>query len=197
MIKINVKEVLESRDQKAKPRPVIKIGTSVKKVETPVQRNGTDVPGAEAVTARVMQSNALVSQCWGAFSAAKIERNKLSSQIHTMVAAGATKSELKDHYEKIESHRPKLVELFDLSRFVERHGHLPEIKKVDEKPVDITSLKYERSRLIDKRCKLQKKIQVGEAKNPARIAEWQLELDQTNAAYNLVDEKIKELEGRA
>jgi hypothetical protein len=195
MIEINVKEVLRARDQKAKPRPLIETTSSPevnsqKEVSEPTEKVSEPKPP-------VIDDAHLASKYWGAFNAIKIERNKLSSQIHTMVARGATKSELKGHYQKIESYRPHLVEAFDLARFVERHGNIPEEKKVENRPVDLFSLKDERRKLIDKRCKLQKKIKEGKAKNPTRIAEWELELDQANAAHKLVDEKIKELEGRA
>lgn len=140
----------------------------------------------------------LVTKCWHEFNQVKLERNKLSSEIWRIVEAGATKQTLKEHYEKIEAYRAQLQELFDRARHAERFGDLPQEKKNDAgQAVDISSLKYEKKKLTEKRSKLQKKIKLAEATGSDKILEWQLELEQADAMYRDLDERIRKMEGRA
>lgn len=139
----------------------------------------------------------LVSSAWQEFNDVKLERNKLSSQTWKMVADGATTAELKEHYIKIESYRMRLTQLFDEARYVEEHGDLPAKEKEDTgQSADLKSLKYEKKTVSEKRSKLRKKIELGQARNSTKVSEWQLELEQADAEYKILEEKIAKLEGR-
>jgi hypothetical protein len=138
----------------------------------------------------------LVSKCWQEFNDVKLERNKLSSQTWKLVQDGATQEQLKTHYEKIESYRKQLTEIFDKARHAEQYGELPHVNKEDNgQRSDLASLKYEKKKLTEKRSKLRKKIELGKATNAPKLSEWELELDQADAEYNILDDKIKEMEG--
>jgi hypothetical protein len=210
MISFNTKEVLQQiEEDKLKPKPSIKIEIGKKKASPAPEYKITGGLKPEQIVVnfddiesspetKVVSKSSIVSKSWEEFNQAKLERAKLSNEISKLIDQGATRSELAQHYEKIVACEPELQELFDKARHVEQYGALPELKTDEqEKPVDIYSLKDERRKLIDKRCKLQKKIKIGEAKNPKKVIEWQLELDQANAHYNHIDEQIKKLEGKA
>lgn len=197
MITINIARVHELvEEQKLKPAPKINISivenTKVKLIAADkkwVDRKEIDY---ESIAQSETRSE-LRGELWKEYDEVMLERNKLSSQIYDMVEDGATQEQLKQHYDNIESYRPALQELFDRARHVDRYGKLPEPKAQENPSLDLLTLKDQKKKLIDRRCKLQAKIKKGEAKNPDRVIAWQLELEQANAEYNHVDDQLKKL----
>jgi hypothetical protein len=193
MIRINVKEVLKEAEMSAQePKPAPKITIRI----GPKPQDSVAEAMKEAAIHQVKSGTKkdLLDDCWSQFNEVLIERKKLSKQIAPMVGSGATKSELKEHYQKIDRLIDDGAEIFKSIRYVEQYGKLPEPIAAN---VDILLMKDHRKKLVDLRCKLSKKIEIGQAKNPKKVLEWQLEFDKANAEYILVDEKIKKLEGKA
>ena len=207
MLKINVEEVLRHADEeRKKPKPLPKIVFNGKEKDKTKQCNDTaggidnlrDVLTNITIQRTLEEAKTdLVSKCWHEFNELKIERNQLASQTWRMVEDGATTQDLKAHYEKIESFRPQLAQLFDSARHAERYGELPqEVKSENGQAVDITSLKYEKKKLTEKRSKLKAKIEKGRATQAPKLLEWELKLDRVEAEYDHLDERIKKMEGK-
>jgi len=137
----------------------------------------------------------LLSQCRAEFNELKIEQGKVSNTIAATVAGGASLAELKDLYAQIESYRPDLIKLYQRYKHVQQYGTLPVEQVVNEVSVDIFKLKDSRKKLVDERCKLGIKIKRGHIKEQ-KVQDWQLRLDEVNAEYAMLDEKIKNLEGK-
>jgi hypothetical protein len=137
----------------------------------------------------------LATQAWSEYHSVKLERKKLSSQIFRMVEDRSTKAQLKHHYAAITDLQQREGTLYERARFVEQNGKLPETTGHEDH--NILQLKDKRRKLVDQRCKLQKKIDLGKAKNPNRFSTWQQDLDRANAEYTFIDEQIQKLTGRA
>jgi hypothetical protein len=144
------------------------------------------------------------AELWREYDQVKTERNKLSSQIWKMVQNGADTEELRDHYTKIESFRPTLVDLWMKIEGLKKTGKLPEPKKeLAPDSSNILELKDQKRKVVDKRSKLQRKIKeaMGNAvdapngapikPNSTMLQKWQLELDQANAEYVALSEQIR------
>ena len=188
MIRINVKAVLNEESERAPmPPPSSQIKINRSPLNHEINKAGRFAKD---------NSRPVAEACWNEFNELKIQRGKLSSQIWLLVANCASTEVLKVQYEKIEGMSTELTSLFEQARFAEKHGRAPVSAKPDRNITEIFALKDERRKLIDLRSKLHKKITVGKAKNPNKVIEWQLELEQADAAYILVDEKIKKAEGK-
>lgn len=124
--------------------------------------------------------------------------NKLSTQIAHMVNRGATQAELAEHYEKIESYRPGRIALYEKIRYVEQYGKLPEAPEPEKENLDPYYLKDRKKKLVDKRCKLRAKLRTNaNPSKPAKLLEWEQELAQADMEYLAVEEKLKQIEGKA
>lgn len=137
----------------------------------------------------------LSDQCWAEYNTVRIEQAKVSNRIAPLVANGASKQELADLHAEIESYRPEMQRLFQVARHVDQYGVLPELKVEQQIPSDVFSLKDQKRKLVDMRCKLAKKIKQGSLKEH-KLIEWQLELEQANAEFTMVDDQLKKLEGK-
>lgn len=165
----------------------------------------------QSIDPRKEQPIPLIHQLENEKSALLVERNKLSSQIWKMVENGATQADLAEHYRKIEEYRPGLIALYDKIKHVKLHGELPSAPTSATNMDDIYQLKDLKKKLVDKRCKLKAKIDKvrgkqeykvpGGAEVPlsdkdtAKVLEWQFELDQAEAEYTQVAEKLSLLNG--
>lgn len=123
---------------------------------------------------------------------------KLSTQIAHMVDRGATQAELADHYEKIESYRPGRIALYEKIRYVQQYGKLPEVPEPEKENLDPYYLKDRKKKLVDKRCKLRAKLRTNaNPSKPAKLLEWEQELAMADMEYLAVEEKLKQIEGKA
>lgn len=125
----------------------------------------------------------------------RIARAKLTNQYNPMIRAGASRLELKSHYQKIESLTGHLKDIFNKRRYVKKFGRLPDQGGTKQSILtnNILALKDKKRKLTDKRCKLAKKIKVGEATNAKKLNIWKLEMDQANREYEMTCDKIKQL----
>jgi hypothetical protein len=208
MIKINVKKVLQEAEIKRNtPKPLPKVKMRYK--SPGIATHGVvdealsipDVPLSVDVVQKFKRYDSktnLLHQLEGEYADVRMERNKLSSKICTMVEDGADEGELRNIYHKIESYRIPLQEYYDKIAYVKQHGHLPEVKQEPQHEFTLFELKDQKRKLIDKRCKLQAKLKPSaKSVKPSQLANWQLELEQCNAMYEDVDMRIKKMEGRA
>jgi hypothetical protein len=206
MKRINVDDVLKQAQQKeALPelKIIIKRNPGLKKEPLHLSvdhgtQNFTEIK-IIGVTRQQISSGSnpkvpVVDECWADYHKEKLQRKKLSTQIAAMVAAAAGKDDLMAHYEKIEAHSATMRQLYDRARFAEANGKLPDAN--EDNNAELLALEKKRSRLVDKRCKLQSKIKKGTAKNPDRITNWHLGLDRANAEYDQVDNEIKKITGK-
>lgn len=196
MIKINVKKVLKEAEIKRNtPKPLPKVTIRPKspghQLSHVIVDEAIHMPPKEP-------ENTLLHQLEREYADVRMERNKLSSQICGLVEGGADQSALRSLYHKIESFRVPLQEHYDKIAYVKQHGHLPEVKPESIHEPTLFELKDQKRKLIDKRSKLQAKLKPSaKATKPTQIANWELELEQCNAMYEDVDNRIKKLEGRA
>lgn len=115
-----------------------------------------------------------------------------------MVEGGASQDDLKDLYQKIEAFRIPLQQHYDKIAYVKQHGHLPEADTESVHEETLFELKDKKRKLVDKRCKLQRKLTASaKPSKPEQVANWELELEQATAEYNDVERRIKILEGKA
>lgn len=206
MVCINVKETLTRvKEGRSKQKELPKIVVVKSAVQAPVESQLNLVPDIDRVP-----QNTLIQTLWIEYRGLLVERNKLSTQISQLVREGATQGDLQVHYKRIESFRPKLQDMYDKIQHAEQHGVLPDTTVEAGHEDNIYFLKQQKSKLIDRRHKLNKKISeaIGNKidspyvashvpKNPARIDKWRVQLDEANAEYYLIERKIKQLEGKA
>jgi hypothetical protein len=196
MIRINVEEVLNRAQEEAqKPKPLPKI-----LIATANRSYIADLDDVKAVVIEEVKGNFaslpdVLKPMWAEYSAALVERNRLSTQIAHLVENGATQDELREQYEKIESYRPQLQDLYKKIQDAER-GKLPE-EPTPTQPKTLAELKLEKEALIDRRSKLKKKIAAKVAMNPAKYVEWEMDLAKANMEFQAIIEHIKVIEGKA
>jgi seryl-tRNA synthetase len=199
MIEINVKEVLQKKEQdklNQKPRPKIELSESA--THDPVVIDVVQKALQENVIKRTLGEvkSDIVKSLYVDFTAALNERNKLSTSIAHEVERDADQGALKNLYNRIESYRPSLQDLWHKIKKAER-GEVP----AQEKDPALTALLkskwaeliVERDQLIDKRHKLKKKIAMKASQNPAKYAEWELELQKADARFNDIVQQIAEV----
>lgn len=190
-MEINLAETLKKADNKAPaPLPVVELD---KTIVVAREINNT-------IVQRVKEENRsdLEKQLWIEFNALKVERNKLSTEISRLVENEASKERLAEQYAKIESYRPDLIALYDKIQYVKQHGCLPAIQETTTEPPDAYRLKDEKKKLVDKRCKLKRKLkESAKASKPEKILEWEQELAQADLQYMEVENQLKQLEGKA
>lgn len=131
----------------------------------------------------------------------RIARARLSNKYPEMVRSGASAADLISNYREIESYTEQMKEVYSRRRHVERFGRLPDPEPRQVDPVesnDLIRLKKYRRSLNDKKCKLKRKLQPNAKtpKNPSRITEWALELDQVEAEQKRVNEKINQIKDK-
>jgi hypothetical protein len=194
MIKFSVKEVLQKATEEAKQPIQSKI---VIKLPSPSETT----PSVERVKkeAAIHQSKSgtrqdLLNELWSEYNEVLTDRKKLSTEFCRMVDADASKSELAAHYQRVDDLIDQGAEVYKKIQHVKQYGILP---APSAPSIDLLQLKDQRNKLVDLRCKLSNKIKLGKAKNPNRVLSWELELDQAEAEYTLIDHKIKKLEGKA
>lgn len=139
----------------------------------------------------------LLQSLYREFSALKVERNRLSTEIAHLVEKRTPKERLKEQYDKIESYRPRLQDLYDKIEYVRQHGELPVVPEAPQEPETLASLKLKKESLIDERYKLRKKLQKRVAKNPQRCIDWELRLAQADIEFQDICARIKQMEGKA
>lgn len=204
MITINrteAKQIIAASQTAKKPKLIISISKSDYK-PTVVEKNEPVItdPNMEWVERVPTRSNQkkLSDECWAEYNELRIEQAKVANEIHDLVERDASKKEIADLYARVESFRPDLITLFERARHAEQYGALP---PVQDKPIasaaDILSLKDQKRKLVDKRCKLQAKIKKGGSLNSPKVLEWQMEFDLAEIEYNDIDERLKKLEGKA
>lgn len=194
MIRINVTEVLSRAEEERKnpaPLPSIRVvsGSTKKKTSRKPHKIAVIEPDHEP-------ENALAKTLWAEFSALKNERNRLSTEIAHLVENGADQSRLKAQYDKIESFRPQLQEMYDKIQYVEKHGELPTLPETEQEPETLASLKLKKESLIDERYKLRKKLAKKVALNPQRFIDWELRLAQADIEFQTIIDQIKQMEGK-
>lgn len=204
----STKEVLkraEAERLKPKAKPVISIGRKKPSIKIEVDStNATKSLNILIESAHTLKEDLkqkLIREIIIEENKLRVERNILSSQIWKMVENGATPGELKTHYEKIESSRIPLQQLWDRKRYVEVHGVLPEdqtstpTNNSEASTSNVLELKDRKRKLSDLRCKLNKKLQPSaKPSRPEQIIDWQMQLDKADAEYHQVEEQIKQLQ---
>jgi len=125
----------------------------------------------------------------------RIERAKESNKYLPMIAKGASQGELAAHYKKIESISAEIRDIYNKREHVRRYGRLPDQATV-QNTIDsgnILALKDQKRSLVNRRSKLKVKIDKGKATNAPKLTEWELQLDQLDAEFRVVSDRINEL----
>lgn len=206
-MEINVAETLKQAENKAPaPLPVVELDETVLTTSVKKELSEDDMRWVDSyemprdIIARVKAENGdtLEHQLWIEFNALKVERNKLSTEISRLVENEASKERLAEQYAKIESYRPDLIALYDKIQYVKQHGCLPAVQETTTDLPDAYRLKDEKKKLVDKRCKLKRKLkESAKASKPEKILEWEQELAQADLQYIEVENQLKQLEGKA
>lgn len=199
MLKLNTQKVLkQAEEERNRPKPLPKI----KAIQPRIPQPGSK-PVTQAIDSMLDPSSIHVTDLSMAereYSDLRQERNKLSTTISFKVEQGASTEDLKSLYEQIESFRDLIRSAYDKISRIKNGPANP--TTVDVAPVgeaqSLFELKDQKRKLVDKRCKLQAKLK-GSAKpsRPDQIAAWTLELEQANAQYNDLEQRIRKLEGKA
>lgn len=200
MITIDVTEVLAAADKaKRSPKPVpeIRLVSGARLPRKKRVKKKPVVVDPDVEKALPEPQSELLQSLYREFSALKVERNRLSTEIAHLVENGAPQERLKEQYDKIEGYRPRLQDLYDKIEYVSQHGELPVVPETPEEPETLASLKLKKESLIDERYKLRKKLQKRVAKNPQRCIDWELRLAQADIEYQDICERIKQMEGKA
>lgn len=194
MLTINlnkVRKVIQDSEQKPKPKMKISFGDSGTP-DIPQQPKSVSESRRKVSEAK----SPLSEQCWNQYNELRIEQAKVANEIHELVANGADRKAIKDLYDRVESYRPDLISAFERARYVDQHGKLPVVTNSVTPAADLYTLKDQKRKLIDKRCKLQRKIEKGKATNAPKLPEWEMELEHADMEYKSIDEQIKQLGGK-
>lgn len=128
----------------------------------------------------------------------KIARARLSNQLSGMYREGSSQNEVERHVARIQGYTDQMKVVYDRQRHVERYGKLPDPEPPKPSPLDSTNimkLKEHRRTLVDKRCKLKRKLQPNARQpvNSSRRILWQEELDRVELEYKHVKKRIRDL----
>jgi len=128
----------------------------------------------------------------------RVARARVSNKYPEMIRRGASAAELATNHAEIESYSDEMKDIYSRIRYVERYGSLPDREPAGQDPAEsdnIIEVKKMLRALVDKRCKLQKKLEPSAKtpKNPDRFTTWSLELDQVQAEYDQVKARYNDL----
>jgi hypothetical protein len=197
-IKINVDAVLKNAADKKLQAPVIpkfKLASTQGTVKKTIDQIASNAVNQTVITRTLEESkSSLVKSLWVEFNAVKNQRNECSTQIAIMIDKGATQEELRLQYEKIESFRPQLQDLYDKIEYAQMHGELPKLQELKSAPVTLADLKLKRQSLIDERSKLKGKLAKKKALNQEKYVEWELRLAMANTEFEDIIDQIKVME---
>jgi hypothetical protein len=184
--------VVIKREHRVDPIPATDNGISQQQLDSGRQYIQEQVNKAAVHHATTAVKSDLANAAWKDYHNQKLERKKLSSKTAELVANGATEEDLKRHYSTIKGMLDQGKVLYNRAKHIEAHGSEP---GPDQDTPELLVLKDRKRKLVDLRCKLQKKIETGPAlrKSESKIQNWKLELDRANAEYNIIDEKLKAL----
>src|SRR6476659_5217647 len=132
MITINLnqaREIIRAAESQVKAKPKLNISiikSDFRVVDSDLQAamSPTSMSETSVTKPKAIAKNELREQTQGDFNKLRIDQAKLSNTIFDEVQRGATTAELATLYEKIESLRPGLIELYSRTRYVERRSKL-------------------------------------------------------------------------
>jgi hypothetical protein len=200
MLKINVNAVLamEEMQKNAPPTlPPVKLLSKSAKL-TPIEIAIQEVE-IERITKGVLEDEIRALEI--EMNAVRLERDKLSSKIWKMVEDGASQEELRAHYERIESFRPQMIELWKKVDHARRYNEMPKPEAPivqEEQSRDLLFLKDQRRSLENRRDKARREIRKLTPlvvppgwKEPEKLTNLRLKLDQLDAEYKMVKEQLQ------
>ena len=205
MLEFSISEVYENVQKEMELKKLRRIAPKIK-IELPSETQAKDLQVEKIIEEYQVEQESIDTNAFRLKTALlidldnqdheiRIARAKLTNQYNPMIRSGASQTDLKTHYQKIESMTGQLQDIFDKRRHVNKFGRLPDQGGAKQSILsnNILVLKDRKRKLVDKRCKLNVKIKKGEATNAKKLLDWKLELDQANQEYDLVNSKIKEL----
>jgi hypothetical protein len=198
MITIDLQEIRANREKKEqKAKPVIILPHQEREAGEIIDKDTADnlIEAHNATKVQVQLKDALINDLDIQERELRIERAKMSNEYHAMIESGASQGEFAANYQKIESVSSQIREVYDARDHVYRFGRLPGMGSAQSSmsTSDLLALKDLRRSLINRRCKIKDKLEIGKAKNPNRLANWKLELDKLDTEYFVVQQKINEL----
>lgn len=199
MITINIEKIKAEAAAKIAHKPVIRIilPAQILKAEERVNdEKEKKIDEAEMAKSNGrMLKEALILDLNDQERDLRIERARQSNKYHQMIEAGASQGELAAHYQLIESISADIRDVYDKREHVEQYGRLPEQGSAQAaiNHTDILALKEQRRSLVNRRSKLRAKIEKGRATGAKRLSQWELEIDQVDADYIVVQSRIKDL----
>lgn len=190
---INIAAINEKQQQALEPKAVV----IVRRSKPPQVKAHDDAPRQETSDRTRPQ---LLAQLDEQVLEIRRERNKVSNRARERWKAGADEKELANLYDNINAFTEELQKLWDKRQHVEKYGTLPLEAKAQnfvprQESADVAIMKLEKKKLEEKKSKLRKKL-APNAKSPynsARRMFWQEELDRTEALWNELNQKIKQM----
>lgn len=139
----------------------------------------------------------LIRQLLDQESAIRNQREKYRMNYYKLEAQKAHQEEFVQNYRIIQSFTEQLAPIYLKRKRLEATGELEDVKQLTQDEENkIRSLKYEKKRLIDKKSKLQSKINnhLAFANGPRNLPKWEGEMEMVNLNIYELDEQIRKIQ---
>src|SRR5690606_4137519 len=139
----------------------------------------------------------LIRQLLDQEAAIRNQREKYRMNYYKLEAHQAHREEFVQNYRIIQSFTEQLAPIYLKRKRLEATGELEEVKQLTQDEENkIRSLKYEKKRLIDKKSKLQSKINnhLAFANGPRNLPRWEGEMELVNLKIYELDEQIRKIQ---
>jgi hypothetical protein len=126
------------------------------------------------------------------------QREKYRMNYYKLEAANAPKEEFAKNFAIIRSLTDQLATPYIQRKKIEQSGRIETTKEVtQDEENEIRRLKYDKKRMIDKKHKLQKKIDtyMSFARGPQNLSMWESEIEGVRLEIFDLEERIKRLQG--
>lgn len=157
------------------------------------KRNAVEITEADKL---LVDKSPVLGEKWSDYNQLRIEQAKEANKIHELIDAGAPAEDLAELYQRVESFRPDLINLYEQAKAPAKQAAPAAEKTSATLPEDLLTLKDRKQKLSDKRCKLKVKIRKGSAASSPKLKEWELELEKSDAEYKAVEAQILKAEGK-
>ena len=126
------------------------------------------------------------------------QREKYRMNYYKLEAANAPREEFAKNFAIIRSLTDQLAPIYIQRKKIEQSGRIETTKEItQDEENEIRRLKYDKKRMIDKKHKLQKKIDsyASFAKGPQNLPLWESELEGVRLEIFDLEERIKKIQG--
>lgn len=181
------REAVSAESPPATSDPLIIVHEPVKEIKPPVDSDQEDY--SEEVKSRI---RVLLEK----EQHLRNQREKYRMKYYTLEAMQASKEAFAENYAIIKDLTEQLAPIYLERKKIEATGEIKEVKKLGaEEELKIDSLKLKKTRLIDKKSKLEKKVKgyLGYAKGEQLLNVWTAKLEETKLEIYEIDQQIEQI----